>query len=173
MDRIPLPIEPDQATGRLPFAADYLAYLLARASHLISRHFHAHLAERGVPVSEWRVLGILSHGEGMTVGELARLGLFKQPTLTKLLDRLEDQGLVRRRPCPDDRRKVGLVLTGAGRALVDELMVEARRHEDEVLAACVGDTPVAGLKADVRRLIVALEGRVAPRIRAPSSCPTS
>lgn len=167
MDRIPLFAETefteaDRKAGRVPFVADYLAYLLARASHLISVHFHAHLARRGVPVSSWRVLGSLAQYEGLTVGELARLVLFKQPTLTKVLDRLQSQGLVVRQPQAEDRRKVGLFLTAAGRALVDELIDEARRCENRVLGQCTDTTGIEPLKESLRRLIGDLETGVAP-----------
>src|ERR1041385_8124206 len=90
------------------FIDDYLSYLLARASHLVSRQFHAQLKPRGMPVPVWRgrVRGSLSDGDGLPVTELAKITLFKQPTLTKVIDRMSKQGLVERRASERDRRKV-------------------------------------------------------------------
>jgi len=70
------------------FIDDYLLYLLARASAGISAQFHARLKTHGLQVPEWRVLASLSDGDGMTIGELATLALQRQPTMTKIIDRL-------------------------------------------------------------------------------------
>ncbi|MEJ0071368.1 MAG: MarR family winged helix-turn-helix transcriptional regulator [Pseudomonadota bacterium] len=85
----------DEAPRR--FIDDYLSYLLSRASHLVSRQFHAQLKPRGMPVPVWRVLSTLSDGDGLPVTELAKITLFKQPTLTKVIDRMSKEELVERR----------------------------------------------------------------------------
>ena len=55
------------------FARNYLAYLLARASFIVSGEFHATLKNWGLSVPEWRVLACLMDVEGLTVGELAAM----------------------------------------------------------------------------------------------------
>ena len=99
------------------FIDDYLLYLLARASHQASRQFHAVIKAQGVPVPQWRVLAALDDGP-RTIGDLAEITLIQQPTLTKLIDRMARDGLVRRRPHEDDRRKVVVAIAGRGAALV-------------------------------------------------------
>ena len=144
------PEPPNHAPRR--FVDDYLAYLLARASHLVSRQFHAQLKPRGMPVPVWRVLSALSDGDGQPVTELARLTLFKQPTLTKVIDRMSRQGLVERRASARDRRKVLVYITPKGRALVTDLLARAKQHEREVLAG-YSDSEVERLKAALHTLI--------------------
>lgn len=139
------------------FVDGYLPYLLARASHLVSARHHARLAARGVPVPVWRVLATLFDGEPVTVGELARRCLLKQPTLTKLLDRMERDGLVRRVPVAGDRRKVGVEITAAGRARAEPLVEEARACEAGVLAA-LSPLEARALEGALRRLLRRLEG---------------
>jgi DNA-binding MarR family transcriptional regulator len=114
------------------FVEDYLLYLLARASHAASAGFHARLKARGVAVPVWRVVATL-HGAvgGETVGALAAACLMQQPTTTKLLDRMEADGLVRRRR---EGRQTRVLLTPAGEHLAAELIEEARRHEAALLA---------------------------------------
>ncbi len=136
------------------FVDDYLPYLLARASHLVSHGFHAELRRRGVPVGVWRVLATLADGEAMTIGELAERVLMKQPTLTKLVDRMEVERLVVRREVPGDRRKVEVAITADGRRRVVPLLAAAKRHEREVLAAAAA--PEQSLKRALARLIAAL-----------------
>lgn len=138
------------------FIDDYLAYLLARASHLVSRRFHEALAAKGIGVPDWRVLASLCDGDKVSLGALARVTLFKQPTLTKIIDRMELDGTVRRRPSLDDRRKVLIEITEEGRTLVAQLLKEAKAQETDVLADYSGDRQ-ALLKATLRDLIDRLD----------------
>ncbi|MDJ0951772.1 MAG: flavin reductase [Alphaproteobacteria bacterium] len=145
------PTVPSEGEKR-PFVDDYLLYLLARASHQVSARFHARLAELGVSVPEWRVLATLSDSDGMTVSELAKIVLFKQPTLTRILDRMENDGLVERRASQGDRRKVLVHVTTDGGKTVARLKTVAKRHETEVLSD-YGPGEAAVLKMVLRTLI--------------------
>ena len=130
--KTPAPRPPARrANGAFP--ADYLPYLVARASHVILGDFHALLAPARMRVPEWRVLGTLSSGGGYTVGALARATLFKQPTLSKLLDRLEGRGLLRRMAGASDLRQALVELTPAGRRRIRPVIARARRLEAERL----------------------------------------
>ena len=71
------------------FVDDYLAYLLARASHLISSEFHAVVEASGLSLMEWRVMASLSGKEALSINELADIVLAKQPTVTKLVGRMQ------------------------------------------------------------------------------------
>ena len=124
--RPPTPAE----TGFVP---NYLAYLLARASFVVSNEFHAALKDWNLTVPEWRVLACLSDVEGLSVGELAAMALMKQPRLTKILDRMEADGLVERRDTATDRRRTPIHLTAKGRATVKPVVRAARAHETALL----------------------------------------
>lgn len=115
------------------FARNYLAYLLARASFIVSNEFHARLGDWDLTVPEWRVLACLMDVEGLSVGELAAMALMKQPRLTKVLDRMERDGLLQRRATSGDRRRVTIHLTAKGRARVEPVQRAAKAHEAEVL----------------------------------------
>jgi DNA-binding MarR family transcriptional regulator len=115
------------------FARNYLAYLLARASFIVSGEFHARLKDWQLSVPEWRVLACLMDVEGLSVGELAAMALMKQPGLTKVLDRMSRDGLVERRGTTADRRRVTVHLTAAGRARVKPAQRAAKAHEAELL----------------------------------------
>jgi DNA-binding MarR family transcriptional regulator len=130
------------------FVEDYLLYLLARASHDASAGFHARLKARGVPVPVWRVVATL-HGAagGEVVGALAAACLMQQPTMTKLLDRMEEEGLVRRRR---EGRQTRVTLTASGAHLAGELIPMARAHEAELLARA---EEAPALKALLRGMI--------------------
>lgn len=131
------------------FVEDYLLYLLARASHAASAEFHARLKERGVPVPVWRVVATLHGAEGgEMVGALAAACLMQQPTMTKLLDRMEEDRLVARRR---EGRQTRILLTRAGEKLAVELIAEARTHEAALLARQAEAAPA--IKALLRGII--------------------
>ncbi len=134
------------------FVDDYLLYLLARASFVISAEFHEQLRRRGVAVPVWRVLASLVGGEGETVTGLAELCLLQQPTMTKLLDRMVRDNLVTRTADTRDRRVVRVALTPRGEQMVGELVEAARRHELEVLAR-LPQTDGGELKTLLRSII--------------------
>ena len=70
----------------------------------------------------------------MTVGEIAARALQRQPTMTKIIDRMTESGLVERRQDKADRRKVRIFITADGQRRVDDALADAKLHEREVLS---------------------------------------
>jgi 4-hydroxyphenylacetate 3-hydroxylase, reductase component len=129
----------DGALAENSFARNYLAYLLARASFVVSSEFHSKLRKWQLSVPEWRVLACLMDIEGLSVGELAAMALMKQPGLTKVLDRMERDELLTRRSTSDDRRRVTIHLTAKGRARVKPVQRAAKAHEAELMSQFTED----------------------------------
>ncbi len=115
------------------FVDHYLAFLLAKASRLISGEFHATLKAQGIPVSEWRILAALRDGP-LAVTRLADLILEQQPTASRLVQRMAEAGLVQRRACAEDGRRTLVELTRRGRQRSDDLTALAMRHQEDTLA---------------------------------------
>src|SRR4051812_28565501 len=61
-------------------------------------------------------------GQGVRMTDLANMLLFSSGGFTKLADRMEEAGLIRREPCPDDRRGTFVVLTAEGRQMLDRAL---------------------------------------------------
>ncbi|MEU6916713.1 MarR family winged helix-turn-helix transcriptional regulator [Streptomyces olindensis] len=93
---------------------DDLVQLLTRAERLAARRLQAVLAEEGCSLDAWRVLALLSDGEGHHMTAVAEAAFLPPPTLTKLIDQLVDQNVVHRRVDPFDRRRVLARLTPRG-----------------------------------------------------------
>jgi MarR family transcriptional regulator, organic hydroperoxide resistance regulator len=92
------------------------------------------LAEFGLHVGQDMVLIELWQADGLRGGELAcRLGV-EPPTVTKMLRRLENFGLVERRPDPADARSFRVYLTREGRALEEPVSRCFARAEEKTLA---------------------------------------
>ena len=133
------------------FVDSYLPYLLARASFSISSEFHAQVEAAGFTVSEWRILASLSGVKQRTVGELADIVLAKQPTVTKMVLRMVDQGLVMRTACTQDKRQAWVSLTLKGKKRVTPLLKKAALHEKSVLSS-LGEPQSQALKSILQKL---------------------
>jgi MarR family transcriptional regulator, transcriptional regulator for hemolysin len=84
--------------------------------------------------AQWAVLLRLERREGLKQSDLAE-DLDIQPiTLTRLVDRLCDNGLIERRPDPNDRRAKRLYLTPAARPLLDRIDSQVEELAEKVLA---------------------------------------
>jgi DNA-binding MarR family transcriptional regulator len=119
------------------------------------------VAACGLSVLEWRVLASLAGGNSLSVGELSDTVLAQQPTLTKLLGRMERQGLVHRRTGARDRRRTAVTLTEQGLRVVTPLLERARAHEARVLSE-IGAGQGQQLKWLLRRLVDAEGSGPAP-----------
>jgi len=98
----------------------------------------AHLAPYDLTASQFPILRYIGDGSATTAAELCRCLTYDTGSMTRMLDRLADKGLITRERNPDDRRAVQLRLTPIGQALHPKLMEIA----EQVLARhLAGFTP--------------------------------
>ncbi len=114
--------------------------ILHTADHLRRRLLRA-IEPAGISGQQYNVLHILrgSAPQAMPTLAIAARMIERTPGITRLLDRLERKGLVRRERCASDRRQVLCGITPAGVALLDRLDPQVERAEQEVLAGLGGD----------------------------------
>lgn len=115
------------------FVDDYLGYLLGQANHALFKDFDAQVRAAGLSSIEWRVLATLHDSDPLTVSQLAHEVLSKQPTVTKLVQRMCEQGWLDLLADPADQRRTLVTVTAAGRRLARPLVESARTHEAAVL----------------------------------------
>ncbi|MEZ0358567.1 MarR family winged helix-turn-helix transcriptional regulator [Mycobacterium sp. SA01] len=72
-------------------------------------------------IEGWRVLGALRTGDGFTMSDISAAMSIAPPTLTRIVDKLVDSGLVLRRVDAADRRRVLVHLSARGKAKVRKL----------------------------------------------------
>ena len=94
----------------------------------------------------------LAEGVPLSIGQLAEITITKQPTLTRLLDRMEARGEVERLAHDSDRRVTLIRMTRNGARKVETLMRQAREHERRVLEP-FGLNRAEELKRVLRQLI--------------------
>ena len=144
-------------TSVKPLAPDELAawrgFLVAHAR--LVRALDAELAEgHGLPLSSYEVLLILAHEPDgrMRMSELGERLLLTPSGISRLVDRLERAGLVRRERCDDDRRGLFACITDAGRTRWSEARTTHMRG--------IRERFLAHLSADEQRLLGTLWQRL-------------
>lgn len=148
MNRAAAP-EPDSEPAR--FVDGYLGYLLGHANHALFKDFDAQVRAAGLRSVEWRVLATLHDGPALTVSQLAHEVLSKQPTVTKLVQRMAEQGWVTLRADAADHRRTLVAASAAGRRKVAPLVRAAHAHEQQLLAT-LGRAERAALRKLLERL---------------------
>ncbi|HKU95577.1 MAG TPA: MarR family transcriptional regulator [Vineibacter sp.] len=141
----------DPSSPNPPITA-HLAYLLAQANREINRQLDERLRTEGVPVEQWRILKVLSDGNGRSMGDLAEAALLNHPTLTKTIDRMVSDSLVYRISDPNDRRKVLIFSSDRGKALSRRLNSLALSQEAHIVDS-YGDKATMQLKRLLENLI--------------------
>ena len=135
------------------FVDGYLGYLLGQANHALYKEFDSHVRAAGLTSIEWRVLATLHDGRPLTVSQLAHEVLSKQPTVTKLVQRMAEQGWLGLEDDPGDQRRTLVSVTAGGRRLVKPLVDKARAHEARLLRS-LGAEEKAALRTLLSKLTV-------------------
>jgi DNA-binding MarR family transcriptional regulator len=126
-----------------------LGFLLHEVARLLKRRFEQHARGSGLTRSQWQVLAYLAQNEGIHQSGLAELLEIEPITLVRIVDKLEAQGLIERRPHPSDRRLWLLHLTPAARPQLVQLRKLGEITRTEALAGVS--------EADVERLLKTLQ----------------
>ena len=100
---------------------DNLVFLISDVSRLMRKRFDERARCIGATGAQWKTLLVLSRNQGMNQGRLAERLEVEPITLCRMIDRLEESGLVERRRDPADRRAWRIFLTDAAKPVLDEL----------------------------------------------------
>lgn len=76
------------------------------------------LRDHNITEPQWRVLRVINERTATDATGLAEVGLLHAPSVTRILKELEERGLVVREPDPDDRRRMVIGLSAAGREVI-------------------------------------------------------
>ncbi|RRN63814.1 MarR family winged helix-turn-helix transcriptional regulator [Caulobacter sp. 602-1] len=107
--------------------ADWPFYWLTRASALYLANIESALKKIGLDVPRWRVLMSIHESGCASVGEIAEQAIVKLPTMTKIIQRMQSDGLVHCRPRATDARVTEVLLTPAGLKAREQAWHEAER----------------------------------------------
>jgi MarR family transcriptional regulator for hemolysin len=128
-----------------------LGFLLHDVARLMRRNFMRRAQGLGLSQAQCRALARLSRQEGVNQVTLADSLEIQPITLARLIDRLEEAGLVARQPDPDDRRAVRLFLTPQAQPLLARMWALAAETREEAMAG-MSQKDRTALMESLRRL---------------------
>jgi MarR family transcriptional regulator for hemolysin len=124
------------------------AFLISDVARLMRTYVDQLARQYGMTRAQWAVLVRVERSEGLKQNELAEMLDLQPITLTRLIDRLCDSGMIERRADPHDRRAKRLFLTPAARPLLDRLFALSEGFMPKILAG-VDEPAVERLVGDL------------------------
>lgn len=97
-----------------------LCFPVYAASRLITREYQPFLDKLKITYPQYLVLMVLWEHNGLPVNDIAKKLILNTNTITPLLKRMEQQGLIKRNRSDEDERKVLVQLTGKGKKLQEK-----------------------------------------------------
>jgi DNA-binding MarR family transcriptional regulator len=135
---------------------DFVPYLAHRIGSLMDRNIDPHLKEAGISLEMWRVLFVLAHVGDHNLVALSRATSVKTSTLSRLLGRMADRGLISRVRSHQDNRTVDVSILDAGQQIVARLSPYAYEFQNMAVAG-FSDEEIPILKSYLRRLYRTLQ----------------
>ena len=123
---------------------DRIVSSLSQVARLMRRHFDERARAIGVTRPQWQVLTLVGKHEGINQGGVADLIEVEPITVGRMVDRLQESGLIERRSDPADRRAWRLFLTERGRGLLGQL---------QPCGAATASLALEGVSAEERALL--------------------
>jgi len=128
-----------------------LGFIISRTSTRYKNELGRRLKPFDVTPEQWVTLRRLREQDGLTQKELSDKIFKDQPTITRILDKLERKRLIRRSPCPEDRRIFRIHLTDQGGDLLEQLMAVSLQVREDACRG-VSERELAALKAALNRI---------------------
>jgi DNA-binding MarR family transcriptional regulator len=142
---------------------DYLGYWLFYAQRSVAYAFYEalqaccieHKKSYVVTPPQWGVLSLLHNQDGQTIGALNQQRAIDAPTMTGIVKRLEQSGLVERRHDLGDRRLVKVYLTDEGRDII-RYLPDAAIEFSQIMSQGFSESEKRELQAKLQRIIANL-----------------
>lgn len=144
---------------------DSIGFLINDTARLFRRMFDGHIRDLGMTSLQWRAVARLHREPGMRQSELADLLEVEPITLSRMIDRLADSGMVCRKPDPTDRRAWNLYLTDKAQPLMAQLQHEADQVQEVALTGLD-----AAERALLRQLVDKMRSNLSRREAVDACC---
>ena len=132
--------------------SEFTPYLLAQAAESASLGFQQYYkSQYGMLRTEWRVLFHLGRYGQMTAKEICDRARIHKTKVSRAVSALEDKRYLQRQEMQTDRRHSTLFLTLQGRAVYDDLAVEAQKFDDKIMSGW-SDEAQASLRGYLREI---------------------
>ncbi len=139
--------------------SNQLCFPVYAASRLITREYQPHLDELGITYPQYLVLMVLWETNEITVNEIAHKLILNTNTITPLLKRMEQMGLLERVRSKEDERKVVISLSDKGK----DMRIKAAEIPMKLVSAMQSDKlsieELIQLRSQLNTLIEILSGK--------------
>jgi DNA-binding MarR family transcriptional regulator len=109
---------------------DFIPYQLYRVTNKLNARLLTRLRAMRINPSQWRVLSVLKANGAMSINDIVAATIIAQPTVSRVVVRLERAGKVARRAAPHDSRVTQISLTPEGVAAFKQIVPAALRHQN-------------------------------------------
>ncbi|MGZ4162285.1 MAG: MarR family winged helix-turn-helix transcriptional regulator [Neobacillus sp.] len=135
-----------------------LPYLvLMQTAKEVQERMRLELTKYNLSITEFSVLEVLYNKGKQTIQQIGNSILISSGSMTYVIDKLEQRGLLNRNACPDDRRVIHVTLTDDGNDLMENIMP---KHQELV------DYMLGSLNNDEEKIFVKLLKKVRKRVES-------
>lgn len=116
-----------------------LFIVLSRAYKAINEHVNKAIQATGVNPTEFAVLELLYHKGDQPLQQIGGKILLASGSITYVVDKLEQKGLLKRVACPNDRRVTYAQITDEGRAFIESVFPDHAKRIDQLMSSLSAD----------------------------------
>ncbi|MEH7224045.1 MarR family transcriptional regulator [Bacillus sp. JJ1566] len=106
--------------------------ILMKTSRALQERIRDDMMKNNISITEFSVLEVLFHKGIQTIQQIGKSVLITSGSMTYVIDKLEQKGLLRRSACQEDRRAIHVSLTDAGNEIMNKIMPEHEGFVDNV-----------------------------------------
>ena len=128
-----------------------LGFIMGMTYRKVATFFQGLLKEYGITPEQWSVLYQIERADGMIQKEIAERSGKDKPTTTRILDHLEEKGLISKQIGHNDRRSFVVYITDKGKSLIEETIPIEQQATIEI-KRCVSDEEYEVLMALLLRI---------------------
>ncbi|WP_055531103.1 MarR family winged helix-turn-helix transcriptional regulator [Streptomyces graminilatus] len=110
-----------------------LLYMVKQVELVVRSHLDELVRPAGITALQYTSLTVLERHDGLSAAQLARDSFVTAQSVADLVRSLENRGLVRRERNPHNRRELLILLTDAGRELLDDVAEPVRELEERMI----------------------------------------
>jgi DNA-binding MarR family transcriptional regulator len=133
-------------------AEDSVGYLIGALRARLSDCLDEEMKKLGFTAAQWPILRAVADGQTPIAADLCRQLDYDTGSMTRMLNRLEEKGVIVRTPSREDRRVVRLRITPAGRRIYPKLRACTIRVLNRLVTG-FSDAEVRALHASLRRML--------------------
>lgn len=131
--------------------------VLMQTSKAVQDRMKLEMTKNNLSITEFSVLEVLFSKGKQTIHQIGNSILISSGSMTYVIDRLEQKGLLIRSACPDDRRVIHVTLTDAGKSLMENIMPKHQEWVDNIFSS---------LNTDESEIFVTLLKRVSKQMKS-------